>query len=179
MPKILRAFVFVALTTFVVSHAVATEYKLTGENTKIEFVGTKPDGKHAGSFPKLAGVFVLDGNVTKAKLSVTIDVEALESDDPKLTGHLKSPDFFETKKYPEAKFVSKSIKADKGGVKITGDLTMHGKTKEISFPAMIEQKDGEVTLTSEFSINRSEWGISYGAGKIDEPVKLTVSVNAK
>jgi polyisoprenoid-binding protein YceI len=81
---------------FLVAPAIAKEYKLTGKNTKIEFLGTKPDGKHKGSFPKLTGTFDAPDDLTKSKITVTIDMDALESDDPKLTGHLKSPDFFET-----------------------------------------------------------------------------------
>lgn len=157
--------------------AVAAEYKLTGKNTKIEFLGTKADGKHTGSFPKLTGTFELPDDVTKSKITVKIDMDALESDDPKLTGHLKGPDFFETKKYPEAKFVSKKIKSDKENYVVTGELTMHGQTKEISFPAKITNSAGAAGLEAEFSINRGDWGISYGAGKIDEAVKLTVYLN--
>lgn len=174
------------LTTFCVaiigaavatSSALAAEYKLTGDNTKIEFTGTKPDGKHSGSFPKLSGTFDVPDDVTKAKISLKIEMDALESDDPKLTAHLKSPDFFETKKYPEARFVSKKIKSEKQDFIVTGDLTMHGKTKEISFPAKITNANGAAGLEAEFSINRSDWGISYGAGKIDEAVKMSVSLD--
>lgn len=157
----------------------SAEYKLSGDNTKIEFEGTKKDGKHTGSFPKLSGSFDLADDPTKAKISVKIDMEALTSDNDMLTNHLKNADFFETKKYPEAKFVSKSVKANKDGYLVTGDLTMHGKTKEISFPAKISKADGVATLTSEFKINRGDWGITYGEGKIDEAVKLTVSIKAK
>jgi len=157
----------------------AAEHKLTGDNTKIEFVGTKKDGKHSGSFPKLSGTFDLGDDATKAKISVTIDMEGLESDDPKLTGHLKSPDFFETKKYPDAKFVSKTIKSDKEGYTVTGDLTMHGKTKEISFPAKITKADGGASLTSEFKIKRSDWGMTWGTDKVDDAAQLTVKIKAK
>lgn len=177
MSRLMGAALFVLSSTASVS--LAAEHKLTGENTQIEFVGTKADGQHAGSFPKLSGTFDLPDDVTKAKMSVKIDLESLESDDPKLTGHLKSPDFFETKKYPEAKFTSKEIKKDKDHYLVKGDLTMHGKTKEITFPAKIEKVDGAATLSSDFKINRSQWGITYGEGKIDEAVKLTIKVNAK
>ena len=168
-----------AILNVVALDASGAEYKLTGDNTKIEFEGTKKDGKHSGSFPKLSGTFDLGEDISKSKIVVLIDMEKLTSDNDMLTGHLKNADFFETKKFPESKFVSKSIKADKGGYKVTGDLTMHGKTKEISFPAKITSSNGMATLTSEFSINRGDWGITYGAGKIDEAVKMTVSVNAR
>jgi polyisoprenoid-binding protein YceI len=171
--------VAVIVTSAFVAEAMAAEFKLSGDNTKIQFEGTKEDGKHTGSFPALSGTFDLGDDPTKAKITVKIEMGGLESDDPKLTGHLKSPDFFETAKFPEAKFVSKTIKADKGEFKVTGDLTMHGKTKEISFPAKIASKNGTAMLSSEFKINRSDWGIVYGKGKINESVKLTIDVNAK
>jgi polyisoprenoid-binding protein YceI len=166
-------------TAVVARSTMAAEYKLTGDNTKIEFIGTKPDGKHSGSFPKLSGAFDAPDDLTKAKITVKIDMDALESDDPKLTAHLKSPDFFETKKYPEARFVSKKIKSDKQDFVVTGDLTLHGKTKEISFPAKMTNANGAAGLEAEFSINRSDWGISYGPGKIDEAVKLSVFLDTK
>jgi polyisoprenoid-binding protein YceI len=54
---------------------------------------------------------------------------------------------------------------------------MHGKKKEVSFPAKITNTAGAAGLEAEFSINRSDWGITYGAGKVDEAVKLTVYLN--
>lgn len=181
MPRLSGGLLSLALVTLsvFVADAAAAEHKLTGENTKIEFEGTKKDGKHSGNFPKLSGSFDLGEDVSKSKISLTIDMDALTSDNPMLTAHLKNVDFFETKKYPEAKFVSKSIKSDKEAFIVTGDLTMHGKTKQVSFPAKIAKTGGAATLSSEFSINRSDWGITYGEGKIDEAVKLTVHVNAK
>lgn len=173
------ACIAVIVSSGFVASAVAAEYKLSGENTKIEFTGSKPAGKHTGSFPKLSGTFELPDDITKAKISLTIDMEALEADDPKLTAHLKNPDFFETKKYPEAKFVTKKIKADKENYVVSGDLTMHGKTKEISFPAKITSAKDVAGLEAEFSINRSDWGISFGAGMIDEAVKLKVALDTK
>ena len=170
--------VLTALSVFV-ADATAAEYKLSGQNTKIAFEGAKKDGKHVGSFPKLSGSFNVADDLSKSKIAVKIDMEGLESDDAKLTGHLKSPDFFETKKYPEAKFESKSFTAEKDGYKVTGELTMHGKTKEISFPAKVVHTQGSATLSSEFSIKRSEWGITYKLSDIEDVVKMTIDVKVK
>ena len=160
-----------------VSHAA--DVKLTGDNTKIKFVGSKPDGKHEGGFKKLSGEFAADDDVTRSKLSVTIDVDSLFTDNEKLTGHLKSPDFFDVKRFPTAKFVSTGIKSDKDGYVVTGDLTLHGKTKSLSFPAKISAKGSAVSLSSKFELNRSDWDITYGKGMIDEAVQLTIDVQAK
>jgi polyisoprenoid-binding protein YceI len=163
----------------VASAAFAAEYKLTGENTKIEWTGTKKDGKHTGGFKKVTGTCTCDGDPTKAKLDVTIDCDSMYSDDEKLTGHLKSKDFFDVKTNPTAAFKATKVEKDGDKFKITGDFTLCGKTKAITFPATITEKDGAMTLSAEFKINRTDYGMNYGAGKVDDDVALKVSVTAK
>jgi len=153
-------------------------FTLDGKNTKIEFTGTKPGGKHEGGFKTVTGT-ASGADATALKLDVDIDTTSMYTDTPKLTNHLKSADFFEVKTYPKAKFVSTKVeKADKGYT-VTGELTLHGKTKSISFPASIKVDADAVSITSTFKINRQDFGISYGAGKVDDDVTLKVSVNAK
>ena len=83
--------------------AAETKFSLTGENTKITFVGTKPGGRHEGGFKKLSGTAtVTDGNPTTLQIQAEIDADSLYSDNEKLTGHLKSPDFFGVKDNPKA-----------------------------------------------------------------------------
>lgn len=157
----------------------AAEFKLTGDNTIVKFLGSKKDGKHQGNFPKLTGTFSVDGDVTKARLEVTIDIDSMTTDTPKLTAHLKSPDFFDAKRFTEAKFVSKSIKAGADGYVVSGDLTLHGVTHALSFPAKIDLAAGGVTVSSQFDLNRHDWGISYGKGNVNDLVKMTLEVKAK
>lgn len=151
---------------------------LTESNTKVEFVGTKANGKHDGAFKVAKGT----ATVSKGELSkieVELDLTKLTSDNPKLTQHLKSPDFFNVKEYPTAKFVTKSITKDGNKYMITGDLTLVGKTKEISFPATVSTEGSQLSLTSEFKMNRHEYGITYGKGNIDDLVALKITINAK
>ena len=117
-------------------------------------------------------------------MTITIDMNSVTADDPKLTEHLKTADFFDVAKYPQATFESTEIKAggDKGATHtVTGNLQMHGVTKSITFPATIVVSPGVVTLDSTFSINRKDFGISY-AGAADnlirDEVVLTLKVRA-
>ncbi|QDU77810.1 hypothetical protein Pan97_48890 [Bremerella volcania] len=154
------------------------EVKLTPENTLIQFVGThkgdKPDPR-TGKFGKFNGmVQAADGKLTEIK--VVIDTASLETEIEKLTNHLKSPDFFDVRENPEAKFVSKSIEAaDDGTVKITGDLTLLGETKSISFPAKVKVGK-DITLDAEFVINRVDFGMDYGTDNVHEDVTMTIKV---
>ena len=79
---------------------------------------------------------------------MTIETDSLYSDNAKLTAHLKSPDFFDVKTNPKAKFVSTKVEKDGHKYKVTGELTLNGKTKEISFPAKITARAAELKLTA-------------------------------
>jgi polyisoprenoid-binding protein YceI len=162
--------------------AFAAEYKLSGDNTKVEWTGTKKAGKHVGGFKKLSGTCTCDGDFSKAKLEVSIETDSIYSDDEKLTGHLKGKDFFDVKTNTTSTFKATKIERDgkdDGKYKVTGDFTLNGKTKSITFPATVTEKDGEFTLSADFKINRTDYGMTYGAGMIDDDVALKVSVKAK
>lgn len=163
--------------------------KIGDENTTISFVGTKPEGKHDGGFKKLDGKIKMTYNGPGVKvegpvspisnINVDIDTDTLFADDPKLTQHLKSPDFFDVKKYPKATFASTKIEgvAGKDGeAKVTGDLTLHGVTKSITFPATVVYDRGNLTLSSTFKINRTDFGMTYGKGKVHDDVTVSVAV---
>ena len=114
------------------------------------------------------------------KLEVEIDTASLFSDDPKLTAHLKSPDFFDVKNNPKAKFASTKSREDRQGLHtITGDLTLNGKTKSISFPVEVSSAGGAMKIESEFKIDKRDFGMTYGGGKIDDEVAIKVVVDAK
>ena len=163
-----------------VALAADTKFPLTGGNTTVEFTGTKKDGKHDGGFKKLAGTATVSGtDATTTKIEVTIETDSLWSDDAKLTGHLKSPDFFDVKTNPTAKFVSTKVEAGKEGHTITGDLTINGNTKSISFPAKIAVTDGKLTIVAVFAIDRTDYGMTFGEGKIDKKVAIRLKVESK
>jgi polyisoprenoid-binding protein YceI len=152
---------------------------ITPENTKITWVGTKANGKHDGGFEKFSGTLEpMSGDISASKITLEIDTGSIVSDTPKLTQHLKSPDFFDVQSHPKAKFVSTAIQSAKGGEAthtITGDLTLHGKTKSVSIPAKVAATDSAVTINGTFTINRQDFAIKYGPGKVDDLVTIKVA----
>ena len=156
------------------------------KNTKIQWVGSKVTGKHEGGFKVFNGRIETDGRTEETtRFWVEIDMNSLYSDHPKLTGHLKSKDFFLVSKYPKAKFVSTSIV--KGGKKgathtVTGNLTLRGVTKSVKFPANIDVTGDHVAARAEFWINRRLWNINYPGMKNDlirDEVVIKLDVKAK
>jgi polyisoprenoid-binding protein YceI len=161
-----------------VAPASGDSIALTEANTKVEFVGTHsgdmPDPRK-GSFGKLTGSATLEGGALKS-IVVDFDTTSLSTEIDKLTDHLKAPDFFNVKEHPTAKFESTSIEAgDAGAVNITGNLTLLGVTKPVTFPATVTA-DGGLKLSAEFSIDRTEFGMTYGEGKVEKLVALTVTI---
>lgn len=155
-------------------------YLISPQNSKIEFIGSKVTGSHNGSFKKFSGAIIFNGQPETSVVSVTIETASIEADDSDLTKHLQTPDFFDVAKYPQATFVSTAIKAgaDNGTHTITGNLTMHGVTKSITFPATITVTPEAITVDSSFSINRKDFGINY-AGAADNLIRDEVVLTLK
>jgi polyisoprenoid-binding protein YceI len=97
---------------------------------------------------------------------------------------LQTPDFFDVQKFPQASFMSTEIKpgGEKGATHtVTGNLSLHGVTKSITFPATITVAPGAVNVDSTFAINRRDFGINYaGAANnlIRDEVVLSLHVKA-
>ncbi len=171
--------------TPVATETKGTAYKITGENSKVEFTGSKVTGKHDGGFKAFTGTIdLVNKKPEESKVSVDIDATSIFTEDEKLTGHLKSADFFDVEKFPKASFVSTKIVPDAakgtGNYTVTGDFTLHGQTKSITFPAKITVGDVDVAVESEFSINRKDFGIVY-AGKTDDLIRddVVIRLNLK
>jgi len=161
--------------------AAGEKYRITPETSKITFVGSKVTGSHNGSFEKLSGTIDYNGKPETSKVTITIDANSITTDTPDLTKHLKTADFFDVAKFPEAKFESTEIKlgGEKGATHtVTGNLTLHGVTKSITFPATIVVAPDAITVDSTFAINRKDFGINF-AGASDNLIRDDVVLTLK
>jgi polyisoprenoid-binding protein YceI len=156
---------------------------ISPDNATIGFVGSKVTGSHNGGFKLFKGTFEVDpAKLESSKITAEIDTTSIFTDNDGLTNHLKSPEFFDVAKFPTSNFVSTGIEA---GVKdpkakdathtVTGNLTLHGVTKSISFPAKIAVSGDKATLDSEFFINRKDFGITY-PGKANDLIRDEVVI---
>ena len=160
--------------------AAAVQYGFDQSNSKVEWVGSKVTAKHEGSFKTFSGtVSLIDQAPEKSSVTVEIETDSIDTPDgDRLLGHLKSGDFFDVEKFPKATFASTEVK--KGGDKgashtITGNLTLRGVTKGISFPATVKTSGTGVDVDAEFAINRKDFGIVY-AGKADDLIRDDVVI---
>lgn len=155
----------------------ATVANVIKEKSKIEWVGAKVTRDHDGSFKNFDGY--IEYNASRpSRIAFDIDVNSIVADDEKLTGHLKSPDFFDVARYPKATFVSHSITEAPAGQtthSVKGILNMHGVEKEVTIPVKTTVSNDGIRTQSEFSINRHDWGISY-KGVADDLIKDNVVI---
>ncbi len=134
------------------------------------FTGAKVTGSHDGTFTRFSGNVELDSaNVTASSVNVTIEIASMQIEPERLAQHLLNEDFFDAPNHPTATFASTSVTAGGTGTvgdaavthTVTGDLTLHGQTHRISFPAVIEVEGTNVRARAEFTINRRDFGIEY------------------
>ena len=140
-----------------------------------------------GEFGKMKGTVELDrSNLRASKVDATIDATSVNTREPKRDGHLKSPDFFDVAKYPTLSF--KSTKIDTvpgGGLKLTGDLTIHGVTKSVTFDVQPLSADTKtpfgttvVGTSATTRINRRDFGVTGGAAgvMVGDEVSITLDL---
>ncbi len=154
--------------------AAGTEYVIRAGST-IGFVGSKVTGSHTGGFTNFAGAIrVADGKVV-GNSEIQIAMSSTWSDSDRLTGHLKSPDFFDVENHPMATFTVTGAEGSGNQQTVTGNLDLHGVTRSISFPAKVQVADDAVTVAAEFAINRKDFNINY-PGKPDDLIRDNVVI---
>lgn len=152
-------------------------YMADASRGKIEFVGAKITGDHTGGFNTFETKLTVNEAGAPTAIETTIDMASMVSDKEKLTGHLKSPDFFDVEQFTTATFKSSRVAlgGETSSHTVTGTLDMHGVQKEISFPATITMEEGKANLKAEFLIQRFDWKIEY-PGKPDDLIKNDVLI---
>jgi polyisoprenoid-binding protein YceI len=140
--------------------------------SSIAWLAKKVTGEHNGTVGISAGALNVNGNKLIGG-NFTIDlktIKALDITDPgynqKFIGHITSGDFFEIEKFPTAAFVITKV----AGNQVTGNLTVKGITKSITFPAEIAVKGGKVTAKANITIDRTDFNIKYGSKKFFDSI---------
>jgi polyisoprenoid-binding protein YceI len=169
---------------------VKTEtYKVDTELSSIDWIGRKVTGLHNGKIKIASGELVVSGNAVKGGTFV-MDMNSITSDSERLTGHLKTDDFFSVDKNPTSKFViTKVASAGKDRINVTGNLTIKGITQQITFPASVKKEDGAiVAVAKNVLVNRAKFDIRYGSKSffndignkaIDDEFELAINLVAK
>jgi len=145
-----------------------------------------------GEFQKIEGTVTFDpANPETAQVEASVEATSINTRDEKRDGHLKSPDFFDVEKFPKLTFKSKSVKAKgKEHLTVTGDLTIHGVSKEVVFdvegpsaPSTDPFGNTRVGATATTKIKREDFGLTWNAALeaggvlVGHDVSITVDIS--
>jgi polyisoprenoid-binding protein YceI len=154
---------------------------LTAENTRVTFIGTAGPNSHEGEFDRLQGEWTLPtGDPNASRLWIRIETGSLRTKIGLLTKHLMANDFIDVEHFPTATFVSSRVEpADGlGGAthRVTGEFTIHGENRAITFPARVVVTANMATLDGTFTISQTAFGMAAAAEKTKDEVPVTVSI---
>jgi polyisoprenoid-binding protein YceI len=160
-------------------------YRIDPSVSVLEWTGRNINNRHFGRIPFKGGEFaIVEENLRHGE--VTLDMTGitnldLQDEDYRrlLEFHLKSEDFFDVGRFPVATITAGGWKRMAGATPgtpnymVQGSLTIKGVTRPVSFPATVApQDDGSLKVQAAFDIDRTDWNISYGSGKLFEKLGM-------
>lgn len=171
MKKIFSSIIAIAFALTLPAMAAAANWSIDPEHSSVGFkIRHLMVSNVKGTFDKYTGSVYLDEkDITRSKVDVSIETASINTKVEKRDEHLRSADFFDVAKYPAMTFKSKKVaKAGKDKLKVTGDLTLHGitrevvlnvdgPTKEIKDPWGNLRRGASATAT----INRKDFGLTW------------------
>ncbi len=166
---------------------LAADYSIDGTHSTALFKVKHLDTAYFyGMFKDISGtVSYDDGNASASKIDVTIAAGSVDTRSGNRDDHVKSPDFLNAKQFPTISFKSKSVKAQGNNLQVTGDLTLHGVTQEITVTA---QKTGSgkhprsgkdiIGFHAEFTVDRTAHDMEFMVGPLSKEIEFVLSIEA-
>ncbi len=162
--------------------AVADEWDVDSAHFSVVFSISHLDvSNQHGRFNELSGEVTTGED---ASFAFTVSADSVDTNNAKRDDHLRGPDFFNTKQFPDITFASNAAVENEAGYELTGELTLHGVTNPITVQL---NKVGEIDdpwgnhragFETTFKINRSDYGMSNMLEAVGDEVTLTVSFEA-
>ena len=176
----------------------ATALALTAQTYQIDssHSGANFSVKHmmvtnvSGRFSNVKGAVTFDeNNLSKSSIEATVDIETINTNEPKRDAHLKSPDFFDAAKFPQMTFKSTKVYKAGGVTKADGDLTLHGVTKPVTLT--LTELSGEVKhpmgtivrgAVATTRISRKDYGLTWnktieaGGVVVGDEIAITLEI---
>lgn len=129
-----------------------------------------------GQFSKFDGSITIDSKLEKSKAELNIDVSSIDTDNKDRDDHLRSADFFDVAKTPKMSFVVKKVVGTTENLKLVGDLSIKGKTKEVTLETKylgdVNDAYGnqKIAFSAVGKINRKDFGLTWSSAVEAGPV---------
>ena len=169
---------------FISVNSSAQNYTPTDVGSKIHFVIKNFGISTGGDLKDLKGeINFLPDNLAVCKFNVTVDVSTIDTDNQMRDKNLVTDEYFDAAKFPVIRLVSTKIektnKTTDGFYYFTGDITLKGITKPISFPFQAKKINNGYLFTGDFNIDRTDFGVGEKNIVLSDKVAVTLSVTTK
>jgi polyisoprenoid-binding protein YceI len=158
--------------------ASAADYKV-GPGSTLGFSGKFQGQQFDGTFGKFTAAISYDpANLATSKFDVTVDTSTAKTGDNDRDGALPGPDFFDTKKFANAHFVTTGFTRNaKGEIIANGNLTLHGVTRPVALKVAFKAESGGAHLDVTGTLKRLDFGVGSGEYKDTSTIADDVLVN--
>jgi len=185
-----RSIAAAALVAALAAPALAADYAVDPAHTQATFTVTHlAISRVSGKVPVTAGSVTLGANDVPSAISMTLSAKDIDTQSADRDKDLRSPDWFDVDKFPTMTFVAKSVTGTPLALNITGDLTMHGVTKPVTFTA---KEIGKMTdargrthvgYSASTTLDRRNWGLNWGrttpGGSLIAGNDVTIDLNVE
>ncbi len=190
MRKLGHSITYVALVVLLAPALTAAEWRIDPNHSAAQFaVKHMTVSTVRGHFGKMTGTVDYDpANPTAAKVQAEVDVSSVDTRNAKRDDHIRSPDFFDAAKYPTMTFKSTRVEQSGDRLKLIGNLTIRGVTREVTFdldgpvPPVDTGRGPRTGATATTTINRKDFGMTWnrmieaGGVTVGDEVILTIDV---
>jgi len=185
-----HVFVTTALVASLAVPAFAADFAIDPNHTQATFTVTHlAISRVSGKVPVTSGSVSVGANGVPSAISVTFSAKDIDTQSADRDRDLRSPDWFETDKYPTMTFVSRSISGTPQSFTVAGELTMHGATKPVTLTAkelgrMTDARGrAHIGYNATATLDRREWGLNWGkttpGGSLIAGNDVTVDINVE
>jgi polyisoprenoid-binding protein YceI len=158
------------------SFLLAQSFSLDAVNSSAAFAIKNAGFTVDGKFKQLSATATFDSAGLPVTLDATAQTASLDTDNKTRDGHLKSDDYFDIAKYPTIHFVATRFERAGEVITAVGQLTIKQVTKEVRVPVRLLSANGRITLSTEFKLNRRDYGVGGSSWIMSDDATLKVSL---
>ena len=164
------------------AHAGVIHYRVQPEATEVTFQATSRLMNAEGRFHRVAGDIAVDpADLATARIAFSIETASIDTGIGMRDNHLRSEDFFDTRKFSMATFESVKVEATGTRAVVFGRFTLHGVTRDVAVPVDVTLTDIALVAVGELVLNRRDYGMTYQSSlnPIGNEVRVRFTVRAR
>jgi polyisoprenoid-binding protein YceI len=149
--------------------AAARDWQVDAAKSSLTFKGSYQDGPFEGRFGKFSAAIAFDeADLSKDRFDVTIDIASIRTESEERDDTLRTPDFFDSARFPTAHFVTASFgKGSDGGLEAKGSLTIRNVTRPVTLKVRFSASGNAATLDVDTTLDRLDFGLGAGGDWAD------------